>query len=228
MGKSRLVAEFVRDARRRGIVVAFGECQSFGTNTSYFVWREIWRRSSGSTRPRRRRAGAERSRRSSPRSTRAGPSRAAAVDAPRSVHPRHELTAAFDAKLRKTSLEDLLVDVPARSRGAEPLVLVLEDCHWIDPLSRDLLEALGRAAAALPVLLVLAYRPSDRSAAGSASRACRISKRSRSASSAPTSRRSSIRAKLAQVLGAEAAARDALVELVSERAEGNPFYIEEL
>ena len=44
MGKSRLVAEFVRTARRRGLFVAFGECQSFGTNTSYFVWREIWRR----------------------------------------------------------------------------------------------------------------------------------------------------------------------------------------
>ncbi|MGP1674677.1 MAG: AAA family ATPase, partial [Candidatus Limnocylindrales bacterium] len=44
MGKSRIVAEFVRGARRRGLFVAFGECQSFGTNTSYFVWREIWRR----------------------------------------------------------------------------------------------------------------------------------------------------------------------------------------
>ncbi len=44
MGKSRLIAEFVRNARRRGLFVAFGECQSFGTNTSYFVWREIARR----------------------------------------------------------------------------------------------------------------------------------------------------------------------------------------
>ena len=43
MGKSRLIAEFVRDARRRGVVVAFGECQSFGTTTSYAVWREVWR-----------------------------------------------------------------------------------------------------------------------------------------------------------------------------------------
>ena len=34
MGKSRLVAEFVRAARRRGLFVAFGECQSFGMDTS--------------------------------------------------------------------------------------------------------------------------------------------------------------------------------------------------
>src|SRR5262249_6872463 len=43
MGKSRLVAEFVRGVRRRGHIVAFGECQPFGRNTSYFAWREIWR-----------------------------------------------------------------------------------------------------------------------------------------------------------------------------------------
>ena len=31
-------------ARRSGHLVAFGECQSFGTNTAYFVFQEIWRR----------------------------------------------------------------------------------------------------------------------------------------------------------------------------------------
>ena len=36
MGKSRLVAEVVARRRAGGIVVAFGECQSFGTNASYF------------------------------------------------------------------------------------------------------------------------------------------------------------------------------------------------
>ena len=43
MGKSRLIAEFVRQARTRGVLVATGECQAFGSNTSYFAWREIWR-----------------------------------------------------------------------------------------------------------------------------------------------------------------------------------------
>ena len=73
--------------------------------------------------------------------------------------PDSELTASFDAKLRKTSLEDLLATVLRARADREPLVLVLEDCHWIDALSRDLLESLGRSAAALPVLFVLAYRP---------------------------------------------------------------------
>ena len=46
-------------------------------------------------------------------------------------------------ELRKTSLEALLADA-LRGLASEPLVLVLEDCHWIDALSRDLLEVLAR------------------------------------------------------------------------------------
>jgi tetratricopeptide (TPR) repeat protein len=37
-------------------------------------------------------------------------------------------------------------------------MLVLEDAHWIDPLSDDLLEAVGRAIADLPLLLLVVYR----------------------------------------------------------------------
>ena len=43
MGKSRLIAEFVRGVRAGGGLVAFGECQAFGTHADYFVWQEIWR-----------------------------------------------------------------------------------------------------------------------------------------------------------------------------------------
>jgi tetratricopeptide (TPR) repeat protein len=73
--------------------------------------------------------------------------------------PDSDLTQTFDAKLRKTSLESLLVDcLRARARQT-PLLLVLEDMHWLDPLSSDLLEVIGRAIFDLPVLLVLVYRP---------------------------------------------------------------------
>jgi predicted ATPase len=42
-----------------------------------------------------------------------------------------------------------------------PLVLFLDDIHWADPSSADLLAYLGSKCAGLPLLLVLAYRPSD-------------------------------------------------------------------
>src|SRR5207302_3704934 len=42
-----------------------------------------------------------------------------------------------------------------------PLVLFLDDVHWADPSSVDLLAYLGTRCAALRLLLVLTYRPSD-------------------------------------------------------------------
>ena len=59
--------------------------------------------------------------------------------------PDNDLTASFDAKLRKASLEELLAECLRARAARAPLVLVLEDCHWIDPLSHDLLEVLVRA-----------------------------------------------------------------------------------
>ena len=42
-----------------------------------------------------------------------------------------------------------------------PLVLLLDDLHWADPASLDLLRALGRALARLPILLLATYRIED-------------------------------------------------------------------
>src|SRR5262249_60514310 len=43
MGKSRLIAEAIRLARRRGLRGFGGACQSYGINTPYLVWDSIWR-----------------------------------------------------------------------------------------------------------------------------------------------------------------------------------------
>ena len=229
MGKSRLVAEFMRTAKPRGIVVAVGECQAYGTNTSYFVWREIW-----STLFRLDDNVPEQEQ------VQALEAELAAIDpalVPRApllqglldLHiPDNELTAPFDAKLRKTSLEGLLVEC-LRARASEmPLVIVLEDCHWLDPLSRDLLEVVARTLPNLPVLIVLAYRPSTEVGGGLAIESLphfdEIALDELDRQHAATL----IRSKLAQMLGVDVDVPAALVELVTTRAQGNPFYIEEL
>ena len=42
-----------------------------------------------------------------------------------------------------------------------PVVLLLDDLHWADPPSLDLLRPLARALGGLPVLLIATYRPED-------------------------------------------------------------------
>jgi adenylate cyclase len=229
IGKSRLIAEFVGIARRRGVLVAAGECPSYGKNTSYLVWREIW-----STLFRLDRSVPEQEQ------VRALENVLAAVDpaliprAPLLARlldlplPDNDLTSQFDAKLRKTSLESLLAECLRARANEGPLVLVLEDCHWLDPLSRDLLGVLARTLSAVPVLIVLAYRPGA-DAGGTLG-----------IESLPHFREIAlveldhhhavllIQSRLEQLLGAQTAPPEPLVKLVTARAEGNPFYIEEL
>src|SRR5690606_38371160 len=68
--------------------------------------------------------------------------------------PDNDLTASLDARLRKAAREGLLVDCLAAAALTQPLLIVLEDCQWLDPLSHDLLEALAQTVAGLPVIFV--------------------------------------------------------------------------
>ena len=57
--------------------------------------------------------------------------------------PDSDLTASFDGELRKASLEDLLGRLLAARAAPGGARVVVEDAHWLDPLSRDLLEVLA-------------------------------------------------------------------------------------
>ena len=228
IGKSRLVAELVAIARQRGAVVAAGECQSYGRSASYLVWREIW---ATLLRIDRRRSEEEQVRALEselaaidPMLVARAPLLAGLVDLPL---PDNDLTAQFDAKLRKTSLEGLLGEC-LRARAAEtPLVLVLEDCHWLDPLSRDLLGVLARMSAALPVLMLLAYRPLAEAATLGVEQLANCSPMALT-ELADGDVAQLVRSRLGDRLAAGAEPPGALSRLIAARAQGNPFYVEEL
>jgi tetratricopeptide (TPR) repeat protein len=229
MGKSRLIAEFVRGLRQQGYLVAFGECQAFGRNTSYFAWREIWRtlfRLRDRDSPDVQIAALEKRL----ADVEAGlvsrlPLLGPLVDL---AIPDNELTASLEAKLRKTSLESLLSACLRAEAGVHPIVLVIEDCHWLDELSRELLVALARVAVDLRVVIVLAYRPP--SGVGDTLGVESLPYFSSIALSelGEDQARSLIAAKLQDTLGAGVEPPAALVDLIVRRAQGNPFYIEEL
>jgi tetratricopeptide (TPR) repeat protein len=106
---------------------------------------------------------------------------------------------------------------------------MLEDCHWLDPLSHDLLEATGRAIFDLPVLILLTYRPVQLSR----SQALRVNRLPHFteivlAEFAPEEAARLIGLKLEQFFGPQGAVPTGFVERITARAEGNPFYIEEL
>ena len=221
MGKSRLVQEVVQRFAAQGVQVFSGEATSVGNATSYLVWQPILGAMFGLSgeadpRPQLERALAEVDAALLPRLPLLGAALGLAVE-------DNELTQTFDAKLRKSSLEALLLSYLALRAARQPLVLVLEDCHWLDPLSVDLLEVVARAIAALPVLVVLTQRVgSFRAPSLPHTTLVNLDKLD------PASCQQLVATRFVELYGPEVAPSQALVRTLTERAEGNPFYLEEL
>lgn len=162
MGKSRLSVEIIRLALKGGLSGYGGECVSHGTKTSYLVWQNILRGFFGldtHEAVENQIAYLEQFIRwMNPEIVFRTPLLREAVNLP---IPHNEITQAMDARIRKGSLENLIVDCIRYQAETTPLLFVLEDCHWIDPLSNDLLEVVARNIADLPVLMLVIYRPPE-------------------------------------------------------------------
>jgi predicted ATPase len=230
MGKSRLVAEAINLANENQLAGYGGECHSYGTNTSYLVWQNIWRSffeiDLSSSLDDQIRAIENQLNTIDPNLAMRLPLLGAVLNLP---IPDNQLTASFDARVRKASLEALLVNC-LRIRAKEiPIMLVLDDCQWIDPLSYDLLEVVGRSIQGMRVFLLMAYRPPLMGNVASPA----VSKLSyfsqiNLAEFTPAEARQLIGLKVAQLFNIPGEIGEDLVDLIYSRSEGNPFYIEEL
>jgi predicted ATPase/class 3 adenylate cyclase len=236
LGKSRLVGEAIHLARRKGLRIFGGACQSYGTNSSYLVWGPIWRGLFGldsEAPPRRQQKLVEAAvAQLAPERWQAlpllGPLLGLALE-------ENDFTRALEPQHRQSALHALLLDclrAAARAAAEEDagLLLVLEDLHWIDPASHELLELVARALVDAPLLIMLAYRPPEllRLQTPRVEALEHFTHIELAALSADESEQI-IQAKLAQLLPARrGAAPPALVAQVTARAQGNPFYIEEL
>ncbi len=230
LGKSRLAAEAVQLADRRGWRCYAGECSASNAYTSYYSWQPIWQQFFGidpSWQPSAQIQALEAQLTYvDPDLTPRLPVLGAAVNVPLADN---ELTASFDARLRRSSLEALLVDC-LRARGRHgPILLLLEDCHWLDPLSHDLLDAIAKAVVDLPVLVLMTFRPPQMDHL----REPRVTLlphyvavELEAFSSEETE--SMIEFRLAQTDGLDRATTARLAEHIAQRAEGNPFFIEAL
>ncbi len=131
-------------------------------------------------------------------------------------------------ELQRAYLFDLVASLFARLAERAPLVLVLEDLHWADRSTRDLVAYLIRVARPSSVLLVVTYR-SDELHRGHPLRAFLAElDRVRTVERFELDRldRDDTADMIGTLLGTEPAA--ALVDSVYDRAQGNPFFVEEL
>jgi class 3 adenylate cyclase/tetratricopeptide (TPR) repeat protein len=127
----------------------------------------------------------------------------------RAMSPRQRRNETFEAVRR------LLV----RAAERRPQVLVIEDLHWIDSASEQFLATLVDSIPALRVLLVFTYRPGYANPFGERSYFTRV---------VPAALSTDESARMAAAVLAADGLPDALRSVIGAKAEGNPFYVEEL
>jgi class 3 adenylate cyclase/tetratricopeptide (TPR) repeat protein len=121
-------------------------------------------------------------------------------------------------KQKEKTLEALADRVEALARQG-PVLMVIEDVHWIDPTSQELLELLVPRVNAIPVLLVMTHRPGY-----AASWAGQPGVTALTLSGLG-------RAQGAQLVGAVTGGKSLPVEVLAEilaRTDGVPLFVEEL
>jgi class 3 adenylate cyclase/predicted ATPase len=230
IGKSRLASDVIRMAEGLGFASFTGACRSHGTTTSYLVWRSIWSDllKLDTSLPIAKQA-TELTRRialldggSGQRAPLLGP----VVNLPM---PDSELTAPLDPQSRDELLRYLLLECLRDRTATAPLLLALDDCHWIDPASYELLEFLGQRIADQPVLLLVIARPpaGDSSPLASLSRLPRFTEL-RLDELAGVDAELLVSLRLRQRYSADIAIAPEVVDRITQQGEGNPFYLEEL
>ena len=230
IGKSRLGADVLSIAEDLGFRGYTGACRSHGTATSYLVWRSIWwdlleldrSLSIGEqTAQLTRRIGQH-----DGDSGQRAPLLAPVVNLPM---PDSELTASLDPKSRDELLRSLLLECLADRAATGPLLLVLDDCHWIDPASAGLLEFLGRSVTEQPVLLLVITRPmaGDPTLLASLPQLAGYTELELGELDGADAERL-VALRLGQRYGAGVVAHPQVVRRLTERGAGSPFYLEEL
>ena len=71
---------------------------------------------------------------------------------------RHPLPSLNPQQKKEKTLEALIHQLEGLARQ-QPVVMVFEDAHWIDPTSRELLDLSVERVRSLPVLLIVTFRP---------------------------------------------------------------------
>ncbi len=136
-----------------------------------------------------------------------------------SLDPDDTEVAAMSPVQRRGRTAEALQAVLIRVSQRQVLVLTIEDLHWIDPHSEDVLRGLLEGIAAAPILVLLTHRPGYVPPFGDQTYYTRITLHA-----LPESQTGALIAGALQTAEVPAPVRD----LIARRAEGNPLFIEEL
>lgn len=222
IGKSRLLQALRHAVEGAGLAVIGGEAQSIERKTPYFLWRDVLRGILG-----RLALPGESWREAVRRHLQEDPTLLAWAplldDVLPLAQPGTDLTREMRGTARALALQSLLVHLAGRASADGPLVLMVDDLHWVDVLSGGALVAIASRVPALSIVAGTRHLAGLDNAAAEAF--CNL----------PAVRRTELGAldepqaaeMVGRLLGIEAVPPE-LSRLIQARCGGNPFYIQQL
>ena len=219
LGKSRLVYEFRRSLGRRRLMYRAGRCLSYGSTTPYLPVLDLLRHHCGITDM------------DSPEEITARIHRSLQeIDmkpemwAPVLLHllGLQEGTDAFTVlspKERKAYILTALTQMCLNGSRQLPLIFEIEDLHWIDSSSDECLAALVERMAGAPLLVLVTYRPGYRPTWIDKSYVTQVALQ-------PLTSKDSLQ--VVQAVIPTVTSSVPLVPQLLAKADGNPFFLEEL
>src|SRR5207253_751925 len=131
---------------------------------------------------------------------------------------RHPLPNLSPQRKKERTLEALIHQLGGLARR-QPVIMVFEDAHWIDPTSRELLDLTVERVRSLPVLFIVTFRPEFQPPWTGQPQVTmlalnRLDRRDRTAL-------------IAQIAGTKALPDD-IIDQIAERTDGVPLFVEEL
>jgi len=217
-GKSRLGLELRRLLDERGISVLEGRCLSYGGAIPYGPVLDLLRATCGIAEADTPEAITVRVRARLDELGLGGGDRDAYLLHLLGVKLEGDPFAALGPEVIMARTFDALRELTIQTSRRAPLVLFIEDLHWIDQTSEAYVASLVERLAAVPVMLLATYRPGYRPPWLDRSYATQLALR-------PLGREESL-AIVSEVL--PGMATDPRARLILDKAEGNPFFLEEL
>jgi DNA-binding NtrC family response regulator/tetratricopeptide (TPR) repeat protein len=135
------------------------------------------------------------------------------------VDPGDRAVGTMDPKLRRVEIVHATQQMLARAAEVQPHVMVVEDAHWMDASTEEWAARLAESIAAQRVLLVLTYRPGYRPPFSDQTFHTRL---------ALTTLATADSVHMARELLGAGAVTDDVEQLIVSKAEGHPFFLEEL
>jgi len=135
------------------------------------------------------------------------------------VDPGDPAVAAMDPVQRRARIVAAIQRLTATGSHRRPVILVVEDAHWIDSASEDFLKSLAESLPGMAVLLIATYRPAYQQPFGDRTYYWRIGLQ-------PVDEPDALRIMRAS-LGVAELPRE-LAMTIAGKAEGNPFFLEEI